>query len=91
MTNDAKHIYNDCVHFTSDIMDKDGMDISHTDNEFVMALKLRSIKPWLPAAEIAEEVGESERNTRIRLLKLEKVGKVEVKKHGNTLYFRPLV
>ena len=63
----------------------------HTDNEFVLALKVRGINPWLPAAQAAEELGESERNTRLRLLKLEKAGKVEVKKHGNTLYFRPLV
>jgi hypothetical protein len=60
----------------------------HTDNEFIMAIKIRSVNPWLPAAEIAEEVGEEDRPTRERLLKLEADGKVESKIHGNTKYFR---
>lgn len=63
---------------------------THTDKEFLMALKIRSVNPWLPVAEIAEEVGENERNTRDRLLRLEAAGKVKAKKHGNTLYFRPV-
>lgn len=61
---------------------------SHTDNEFIMAIKLRSVDPWIPVAEIAEEVGENERNTRDRLLRLEAAGKVKTKKHGNVLYFK---
>lgn len=62
----------------------------HTDNEFLMAIKIRSVHPWIPAAEVAEEVGEDGRRTRERLLKLEVDKKVETKTHGNVLYFRLL-
>ena len=63
----------------------------HTDNEFLMAIKIRSVNPWIPVAEVAEELDEEDRYTRDRLLKLELLGKVETKKHGNTLFFRRIV
>ncbi|MFA6335796.1 MAG: hypothetical protein WCX48_09670 [Bacteroidales bacterium] len=62
----------------------------HTDNEFLLAIKLRSVDPWLPAAEIAEEIGADERRTRERLIKLVEGGILESKIHGNTRYFRQI-
>jgi len=61
----------------------------HTDNEFLLAIRVRSVNPWLPVGEISEELKEDERYTRDRLLKLEADGKLESKKLGNTLFFRP--
>lgn len=61
---------------------------AHTDNEFLLAIKVRSLNPWLPAAEVAEELDEDERRTRERLLKMEQAGLLESKVHGNVRYFR---
>jgi DNA-binding transcriptional regulator PaaX len=55
-----------------------------------MAAKIRSVNPWIPVAEFAEEIGEDERYIRGRLIKLESDGIMECKKHGNTLFFRPI-
>lgn len=62
--------------------------VTHTDNEFIMGIKLRSVNPWLPAAEVAEELGIEDRQAKDRLLKLVAAGILETKMHGNTRYFR---
>lgn len=75
--------------------DKKCPKVLHTDNEFLMAIKIRSVNPWLPVAEVAEEINEDERRTRDRLLKMSeddpaqnKKAILEKKVHGNVLYFR---
>lgn len=63
-----------------------------SDNEYLMAIKIRSVNPWLPVAEIAEELKDDERRVRDRLLKLAddaiNGSVLEKKIHGNNLYFR---